>query len=107
MQHAAWIAQARAHWKEHRPKAYREMVRKGTLETFLKAAADSTSQEMRDLMSQGFQYHEAWEVVRERHLFPPEESGNSEEAAASEGYKAMRQYYRDLSDLGGPDERED
>lgn len=40
MQHASWIAQARAHWKEHRPKAYRRMLNEGTLETFLRQAAD-------------------------------------------------------------------
>lgn len=99
MQHANWKAQARMHWKEHRPKAYREMVRKGTLEQALTTAAEETSKEMQMLIDQGATRDEAWEMVRETHLFKPEEPGASEQAPASPGYQAMAQYHRAASKL--------
>lgn len=107
MKHASWTAQARAHWKEHRPKAYRQMMADGTLEKALVEAANATSQEMQVLADQGFRQHEAWEAVRENHLFPPEERDASPRLPASPGYKAMRGFYRDLMKLRMPGERED
>lgn len=55
-------------------------------------------------MDQGFQHQEAWEVVRENHLFPPEKPRNSEEAPPSPGFQVMSQFHQemrqlDLSDL--------
>ncbi len=107
MQHANWIAQARAHWKEFQPTKFRELARSGQLNKALTEAADETQREMETLMGQGFKYPEAWEMVREQYLFPPEESGASEEAPDSPGYLAMRQANQDLSLLTLPGERED
>lgn len=104
MQHAHWIAQAREHWKEHRPKMFKELQQQGLLEQRLREAAEATSQEMQKLMAQGFRHHEAWEATRETFLFLPEEDGNSEQAPASQGYLAMRDFNEGMKYLGMSDE---
>lgn len=103
MQHAHWMAQAREHWKEHRPKMFKELQASGQLETRLREAAEATSQQMQELMAQGFQHHEAWEATREQFLFPPEEPGASEEAPVSQGYLAMRELNDAMKYLGMTD----
>lgn len=102
MQHDHWIAQAHQHWKEHRPKAFRRMKADGTLGQRLTEAAEATEAEMRNLMAQGFQHHEAWEQVRETYLFLPEEPGASPEAPPSRGYKAALATMADLASLRVP-----
>ena len=44
--------------------------------------------------------HEAWEMVRERYLFPPEEQGASPEESPSPGLAAMRDLTQTLGALG-------
>jgi hypothetical protein len=70
-----WISQARDHWKEHQPTRFRELKKVGKLGQALKEAAELTHREMSQLEAQGFKNHEAWEMVREKYLFPPQESG--------------------------------
>ncbi len=70
-----WISQARDHWKEHQPTRFRALKKAGKLEEALKAAAEATHLEMNRLEAQGYRNHEAWEIVREKHLFPPQEPG--------------------------------
>ena len=89
-QHARWIAQARSHWRENQPKRFKALKSSGQLERALRAAADQTASDMRELAPQ-VGHDSAWEMVRERHLFPPEDPGNSPEATASAGYRAMRE----------------
>ena len=84
-QHAHWIAQAGAHWKEHQPKRYKALLQSGQLAPALKAAAEATSRDMEELQPQVGQ-DSAWEMVRERHLFPPEEKGNSPQVPRSAGW---------------------
>ena len=100
----AWIAQAKAHWQEHQPKRYKALKEAGKLAEALKDAAVLTSREMETLIGQGFQWTEAWEMVREQHLFPPEEPGASPEARPSEGYRLYRDIQQALAMLGQPDE---
>lgn len=107
MQHAHWIAQAKAHWKEHQPTRFKELQRTGLLLQALTDAANQTQQELETLMMQGFKYSEAWEMLREDYLFPPEEAGASEEAPNSQGYQAMRQYHKEMGQLTLPGERAD
>jgi hypothetical protein len=59
MKHSNWIRQARAHWKEHQPKRFKELVSKGTLNQQLADAAEATSQEMQRLVGRWFKQHEA------------------------------------------------
>lgn len=104
MQHANWISQARAHWKEHQPKRFKELVSKGILNQQLADAAVATSQEMQKLVAQGFNQLEAWEMTRELYLFPAEEPGASEEAPPSAGLKTQRELNESLRYLGMTDE---
>lgn len=106
-QHANWIAQARAHWKEHQPKRFKALVKAGTLQTALQAAAQDTSREMENLRGQGIPPEAAWEMVRERHLFPPEEPGNSPEAPPSDGYRIAAMANQGLGQIRMPSEPED
>ena len=100
----AWIAQAKAHWQEHQPKRFKALKESGKLAEALKDAAVATSLEMKALMEQGAQWHEAWEMVREQHLFPPEEPGASPEARPSDGYRLYRDIQQALAMVGQPDE---
>lgn len=79
MQHAGWIAQAREHWREHQPQKYARLKEAGELEEALQEAAELTSEEIQQLVDQGFDRLQAWEMVRENYLFPPEEPGASED----------------------------
>lgn len=71
-----WVRQAREHWQEFQPTRYRELVESGELEAALKDAAERTYREMDALEAQGFTFQDAWEIVRERYLFVPEEGKN-------------------------------
>ncbi|HHJ4620897.1 MULTISPECIES: hypothetical protein [Klebsiella/Raoultella group] len=68
-----WINEAREHWAEFQPIKFAEMKKAGTLEDALQDAAMKTSKEMDQLENVGFYEHEAWEMTREKYLFPPEE----------------------------------
>lgn len=69
-----WISQARDHWKEFQPTLFKELKAKNQLGNALRDAAERTHQEMSELEAQGFSNHEAWEMTREKYLFPPEEA---------------------------------
>lgn len=71
-----WVNQARAHWKEFRPRLYRDLKASGKLEAALKEAAERTFAEMGQHRAMGYSEQEAWEIVRENYLFPPEEGSN-------------------------------
>lgn len=68
-----WINEAREHWAEFQPTKFAEMKKAGTLEDALQDAAMRTAEEMDQLENVGFYEHEAWEMTREKYLFPPEE----------------------------------
>jgi hypothetical protein len=68
-----WISEARQHWRQFRPTLFRELERTGKLNQALWDAAERTHREMSELENSGFRHHEAWEMVRERYLFPPQE----------------------------------
>ena len=104
-QHAQWIAQAHAHWKEHQPKRFKALMAAGKLGQALTEAADETGKQMETLRGQGIPADSAWEMVREQHLFPAEEPGNSPEAPPSHGYKLQRQVDQGLGSLTMPGEK--
>jgi len=70
-----WKRQARKHWEEFQPTRFANLVEAGQLDEALSQAAEATHREMCELEDAGFQNHEAWEMVREKYLFVPEEEG--------------------------------
>lgn len=89
-----WISLAREHWKEFQPTRFKELQQTGKLKEALAEAAERTHLEMSDLENAGLTTHEAWEMVRELYLFPPEESGEQEEPVASEAARAFNELTR-------------
>jgi hypothetical protein len=79
-----WVNQARKHWKEFQPNRYNALVKSGKLEAALQDAVERTYREVTELEDQGFDRQDAWEIVRERYLFVPEEGKNP--TAYSESY---------------------
>lgn len=104
-QHANWISQARAHWKENRPAMFARLEKNGLLEEALSQAARSTSSAMQTLMRQGQTWEEAWEEVRELYLFPAEEPSANEPIPPSEGFKANSARIQGLDSLTMPGEK--
>lgn len=100
MQHAQWIAQAKEHWQEHQPKRFKGLVLAGKLGQSLTEAAAATANDLQTLRGQGIDPQAAWEMVRERYLFPPEEPGASPEESPSQGLAAMRDLTQTLGSLG-------
>ena len=68
-----WGLQAKEHWKEHRPKMYRQLEESGRLEDALYAAQELTVAAMADLIERGVNWYQAWELIREEWLFLPSE----------------------------------
>jgi hypothetical protein len=68
-----WAEQAKAHWKEHRPRMYAELEKAGTLDEAAERAAKQTKEEYVDAIYNGMSPDGAWEAVRENHLFLPTE----------------------------------
>lgn len=79
-----WKRRAKDHWKEFQPKLYASLEKSGKLEAALEDAAERTYREMTELEDQGFDHQDAWEMVRERYLFLPEEG--MKPTAYSESY---------------------
>ncbi|MBS0556774.1 MAG: hypothetical protein JSR27_05100 [Proteobacteria bacterium] len=100
MQYAHWIHQARQHWREFQPKKYKALKAAGSLEKALSEAAQQTANEMEQLKAEGFPQEAAWEMVREKYLFPPEETPEKEEETASaDGYRTQLAVNRMMSNL--------
>lgn len=74
-----WISQARDHWRRFQPIKFKELLAAGKLNMALREAAELTHREMTELENSGFRNHEAWEMVRERYLFPPQETPSKDE----------------------------
>ncbi|MEA5098144.1 MAG: hypothetical protein VB032_06390 [Burkholderiaceae bacterium] len=92
-------AQAIQHWKEFQPTRYKALKKAGTLNAEALNAAEMTLNEQAELIENGFPPEIAWEMVRERYVFQPEEEGASEEAPASEGYLLNLKLNRIISEL--------
>ncbi len=65
--------EARRHWKQHRPKMYKELQEAGTLKTTLLELENRVAKQMEDLSLQGLKPNQAWEMVRDQVLLPSEE----------------------------------
>lgn len=99
--------QAIAHWKEHLPKMHASLQQAGTLESTALLAAETTLQDQATLVEQGFPPEAAWEMVRERYVFLPEEKGNSPEPEMDEGYATAVGINRGLGNLGMPEDEQE
>ena len=73
-----WMIQAKDHWRRFQPTEFKELVETGKLNQALQQAADLTHREMTELEQAGHPPQEAWEMVRERYLFPPEKHPEKE-----------------------------
>lgn len=82
-----WMSQAERHWKQFQPKRYKRLKQNGMLREELRAAAQSTADEL-DRMgaynSDQMGYLMAWEQVRETWLFPKEEPEVTQEMEAED-----------------------
>ena len=65
--------QAKRHWKQHRPKMYKELQEAGALKTTLLELENRVAKQLEDLSLQGLNYDQAWEMVRDQVLLPSEE----------------------------------
>lgn len=81
MQTDGWKEQARAHWKAHQPKRFRSLANAVALNRELDAAVAWTGEQMDRLQAAGMSESEAWEMVREERLFPPEETPAPDEGS--------------------------
>ena len=104
MQHSNWIAQARAHWAEHRPKMFARLTEDKTLEQALTEAAEATAQAIRALTMQGATQEEAWEATRELYLFLAEEPEQAQRMPKSPGFRARAELNQAMASLGQPED---
>ena len=98
-QHATWKAQAHQHWQENQPEKFKQLQKTGKLQQALTEAAEATASEMKTLTDSGLSQTEAWEMVREQHLFPPQEPQAEEAMEPDEGYNLMRDVNSALANL--------
>ena len=68
-----WAREAKEHWRQYRPKMYQAFEKAGTLNKHLNRAVEQTKDEFVRAIENGMEPHEAWEEVRENHLFLPSE----------------------------------
>ncbi len=80
----ALVHQTLRHWKDYLPNKYQELLESGELEDEALLAYEKTMEEWADLTDQGMDYHQAWEMIREKYLFLPEEPGAIEEPEEEE-----------------------
>jgi hypothetical protein len=94
MQYEQWKTQARQHWKEHRPQMFKHLQEGSQLQKALTRAVEQTAADLEELQAEGMNWHQAWEMVRERYLFLPPEQSKRAEPMGSQGYPAMREMQR-------------
>ena len=86
-----WVSQARAHWKEFQPTLFSQLQKSGKLDAALQQAATLTAEEMNQLEQSGMTEHEAWEMTRERYLFPPQEASLQEDEEPMQSGAALNE----------------
>lgn len=72
------VEKAREHWKEFQPTMFKALERAGMLERRLEEAAQKTVSEMADLRDQGFDDHEAREIVYPKYILLRDENEDQE-----------------------------
>lgn len=72
------LRMVREHWATHRPQTFAQLQRSGYLEEALQTTVRLTLTAMEQLVHQGMEPGEAWELVREEWaLLPQEETPES------------------------------
>lgn len=61
------------HLKQHRPKMFRELKNRGTLNATVLRMQDQANRKMDALERGGLYHHEAWEIMKDDVLLPSEE----------------------------------
>jgi len=84
------------HWREHLPQRYKTLKQQGILFLRAQQAADKTNKDHDILVDQGMNWDQAWELVREKYIFLPEEEGASEEPT-NESYQLAEETQREFS----------
>ena len=85
--------QARRHWTRFLPSKVKELRSEGTFQASLQAVGAQAQQRVTELMSQGYQQHEAEEVARsELVMLPPEPGAGLEDWERKELAELERQY---------------
>lgn len=83
-------ARARKHWAQWLPKRTAELKAEGRFGEETQAAALRAHNEINELVQQGYQVHEAEEVVLHRFiLLPPEPKRDRESARMETSYQKM------------------
>ena len=77
-----WKDQAKAHWTEHLPAKTARLQASGKLDQALDQAVNRTFSEVSQLEDAGVDPETAFQQVRERYLFPPEEAPKRSRSAA-------------------------
>ena len=96
-----WKSQADSHWKEFQPTRYKALVKDKKLGEALDEAAEATYRETSELEAEGFNPEEAFQMVRERYLFPPEEPGRTKESEPTRGAELMMDAQRLKNEIQG------
>ncbi len=94
------MLQAIEHWEEFLPNMYDRLNKEETLENEAIKAAEATLNDMARLVEQGCSAESAWEQVRERYVFLPEEPEATPEEEPSEGYRIAVAANRMLRNIG-------
>lgn len=95
----SWMSQARQHWQEFQPTRFQELKQSGRLGQALQDAAERTYQEMNALTEAGMTEQEAWEMVREQYLFPPEEEALKAKADRKPVASEAARLFNEIADL--------
>ena len=70
---------ARDHWKEHLPKMYQSLKESGQLMPTLLELQETVAEQISEMIADGAQYHEAWEIAREQIFLPSEDDETNED----------------------------
>lgn len=98
-------AKARRHWKEFLPEMTADLKAEGMWEQKLRSSAFAAQSEIKNLMAQGYQEHEAEEVVLPQLiLLKPEPGADSPDWEQDELAKKEAEYQAMMRE---PDEDED
>lgn len=94
MDRLSLASKARKHWKTWLPKKTAELKAAGEFEEAVQGAALAASRMVQELMSQGYQAHEAEEVALRQFVLLPPESGANEQDWEREELAQMEADYQ-------------
>lgn len=90
---------ARKHWEEWLPKKVKELKAAGEFGQALQTAARLAQEEIASLMAQGYQQHEAEEVVLPQFILLAPEPPDEDDWESQELAEAERKYQKMMSDF--------